>query len=53
MKLGPFESTTAHLRGLAPGREYQFQVCAKELLGLGQCSHWSSAVKVTLPRTRP
>ncbi|XP_059209731.1 interleukin-27 subunit beta [Centropristis striata] len=51
--LGPFESTFAELKGLSPGRSYLFQVCAKELLGLGECSDWSSPVKITVPKTKP
>lgn len=50
LQLGPFESTSVNLRELTPGRSYLFQVCAKELLGLGRCSNWSSAVNITLPR---
>ncbi|XP_041827051.1 interleukin-27 subunit beta [Melanotaenia boesemani] len=50
VKLGPFESTKIELKGLIPGREYLFQVCAKELLGLGQCSDWSSPLKFTIPQ---
>lgn len=52
LQLGPFESTNVTLKGLARGRTYLFQVCAKELLDLGECSDWSSAVKVTFPRTK-
>ncbi|XP_029316732.1 interleukin-27 subunit beta [Cottoperca gobio] len=52
VKLGPFESTMVELKGLTQGRMYQFQVCAKELLGLGECSNWSSPVKVTVPGTK-
>ncbi|XP_072222047.1 interleukin-27 subunit beta [Leuresthes tenuis] len=53
VNLGPFENTKFELRGLIPGRAYLFQVCAKELLGLGQCSDWSSPVKITMPKARP
>ncbi|KAM6912227.1 interleukin-27 subunit beta [Xenentodon cancila] len=53
VNLGPFESTQAHLKRLIPGRAYQFQVCANELLGLGHCSDWSAPVKVTIPKTKP
>ncbi|XP_058472133.1 interleukin-27 subunit beta [Solea solea] len=52
VNLGPFESTKVELKGLTPGRSYLFQVCAKELLGLGKCSHWSSPVNVTIPQTK-
>ncbi|XP_028995952.1 interleukin-27 subunit beta [Betta splendens] len=52
-KLGPFESTHMELKGLTPGRRYLFRVCAKELLDLGECSTWSSAVQVTIAKTRP
>ncbi|XP_041809753.1 interleukin-27 subunit beta [Chelmon rostratus] len=52
VSLGPFESTRIELRGLTPGRPYLFQVCAKELLGLGECSDWSSPVKITIPRVK-
>nr|XP_057946872.1 interleukin-27 subunit beta [Doryrhamphus excisus] len=48
--LGPLENTSVELKGLIPGRSYLFRVCAKELLGLGQCSRWSSPVTVTLPK---
>nr|XP_046269192.1 interleukin-27 subunit beta isoform X2 [Scatophagus argus] len=50
--LGPFESTKVELKGLTPGRPYLFQVCAKELLGLGECSDWSLPVKIIIPRSR-
>ncbi|XP_026195766.1 interleukin-27 subunit beta [Anabas testudineus] len=53
VNLGPFESTKVELKGLTPGRRYLFQVCAKELLGLGECSDWSSPVTITIPRIRP
>lgn len=53
VNLGPFESTKIPLKGLASGRTYQFQVCAKEILGLGHCSDWSSPFNVTISRTRP
>ncbi|XP_054894644.1 interleukin-27 subunit beta [Poeciliopsis prolifica] len=52
INLGPFENTKAELKGLIPGRTYQFQVCAKEILGLGQCSDWSSPIKITTPTTK-
>ncbi|KAM4624881.1 interleukin-27 subunit beta [Polymixia lowei] len=45
--LGPYESTRVDLKGLAPGRTYLVQVCAKELLGLGECSTWSTPVEAT------
>ncbi|CAL8284251.1 unnamed protein product [Lota lota] len=48
--LGPYESTTVTLAGLAPGRSYLFQVCAMELLGLGECSNWSLPVEVFTAR---
>ncbi|XP_060918886.1 interleukin-27 subunit beta [Labrus mixtus] len=48
VNLGPFESTKAELKGLTPGRPYFFQVCAKELLDLGECSDWSSPVNITI-----
>ncbi|XP_068456289.1 interleukin-27 subunit beta [Clinocottus analis] len=48
--LGPFENTRVELKGLAAGRTYLFQVCAKELLGLGRCSSWSSAVTHAVPK---
>ncbi|XP_028251634.1 interleukin-27 subunit beta [Parambassis ranga] len=52
VNLGPFENTSIELKGLSPGRTYLFQVCAKELLGLGECSDWSSPVTFTIPRTK-
>ncbi|XP_044023254.1 interleukin-27 subunit beta [Siniperca chuatsi] len=52
VNLGPFESTKVELKGLTPGRPYLFQVCAKELLGLGECSDWSLPVKITIPRVK-
>ncbi|XP_036928654.1 interleukin-27 subunit beta [Acanthopagrus latus] len=52
VNLGPFESTKVELKGLIPGRPYMFQVCAKELLGLGRCSDWSSPVNITIPRAK-
>uniref|UniRef100_A0A3P9JC72 Epstein-Barr virus induced 3 n=1 Tax=Oryzias latipes TaxID=8090 RepID=A0A3P9JC72_ORYLA len=52
VNLGPFENTKIELKGLIPGRAYQFQVCAKELLGLGHCSSWSSPVNVIIPRKK-
>lgn len=51
--LGSFENTKAELKWLIPGRTYQFQVCAKEMLGLGQCSDWSSPAQITIPATEP
>ncbi|XP_026176933.1 interleukin-27 subunit beta [Mastacembelus armatus] len=51
VSLGPLESTKVELKRLTPGREYLFQVSAKELLGLGESSNWSSPVKITIPRT--
>ncbi|XP_061160002.1 interleukin-27 subunit beta-like isoform X2 [Syngnathus typhle] len=45
----PLESTAMELKGLSPGREYVFQVCTMDLLGLGQWSLWSSPITVTLP----
>ncbi|XP_012709382.2 interleukin-27 subunit beta [Fundulus heteroclitus] len=53
LNLGPFENNKAELKGLISGRTYQIQVCAKEVLGLGQCSDWSSPVNVTIPTTKP
>ncbi|XP_017273911.1 interleukin-27 subunit beta [Kryptolebias marmoratus] len=53
VNLGPFENTKAELKGLISGRAYQFQVCAKEMLNLGQCSDWTPPVKVTIPKTKP
>lgn len=52
LQLGPFETTKVELKGLTAGRPYLFQVCAKELLGLGKCSEWSSAVRITIPRAK-
>lgn len=46
------ETTRIELKELSPGRTYTFQVCACELLGLGECSSWSSSVKITLPGTK-
>lgn len=43
---GPYEDTKVTMPGLAPGRTYVLQVCAMELLGLGECSDWSLPVKV-------
>uniref|UniRef100_A0A3P8V562 Epstein-Barr virus induced 3 n=1 Tax=Cynoglossus semilaevis TaxID=244447 RepID=A0A3P8V562_CYNSE len=51
VNLGPFESTSVELKGLSPGRQYQLQVCSRELMGLGSCSDWSSPVYITVPRT--
>ncbi|XP_029982976.1 interleukin-27 subunit beta [Sphaeramia orbicularis] len=48
VNLGPFEGTRIDLKGLTSGRMYRFQVCAKDLLGLGQCSDWSAPVNVTI-----
>ncbi|KAM3870964.1 interleukin-27 subunit beta [Diretmus argenteus] len=48
--LGPFESTRVDLKGMAPGKTYLVQVCAMELLGLGECSNWSSPVNTTMPK---
>ncbi|XP_056248728.1 interleukin-27 subunit beta isoform X1 [Seriola aureovittata] len=53
VNLGPVESTKVELKTLSPGNAYLFQVCAMELLGLGECSNWSSPVNVTIPRTQP
>ncbi|XP_004540350.1 interleukin-27 subunit beta [Maylandia zebra] len=52
VNLGPYENTTVELKALTPGRPYLFQVCARELLGLGKCSDWSMPVKITIPRKR-
>ncbi|XP_054652783.1 interleukin-27 subunit beta [Dunckerocampus dactyliophorus] len=52
VNLGPLENTSVELKGLIPGRTYLFRVCARELLGLGQCSRWSSPVTVTLPKKK-
>nr|XP_061823905.1 interleukin-27 subunit beta-like isoform X1 [Nerophis lumbriciformis] len=52
VELGPLENTSMELDRLTPGRTYRFQVCAKELLGLGQRSHWSSPVTITLPKKK-
>ncbi|XP_034531277.1 interleukin-27 subunit beta isoform X2 [Notolabrus celidotus] len=49
VNLGPFENTKIEMKGLTPGRTYRFQVCAKELLGLGECSNWSSPFNITVP----
>lgn len=53
VNLGPFESSKVELKGLSPGRTYLFRVCARELLGLGKFSSWSSPVNITIPRTKP
>ncbi|KAK5857643.1 hypothetical protein PBY51_010871 [Eleginops maclovinus] len=50
VNLGPYESTKVELKLRSPGRTYLFQVCAKELLGLGECSDWSAPVKITIPK---
>ncbi|XP_047466200.1 interleukin-27 subunit beta [Mugil cephalus] len=50
VNLGPFENTRMELRGLTLGRTYLFQVCAEELLGLGERSDWSLPVNFTVPR---
>ncbi|KAJ3613744.1 hypothetical protein NHX12_019990 [Muraenolepis orangiensis] len=52
VQLGPYESTRVALGGLVPGRAYLFQVCAMELLDLGQCSEWSPPVEMVLPSRR-
>ncbi|CAK6966984.1 interleukin-27 subunit beta [Scomber scombrus] len=44
--------TNYELNRLTPGCTYQFQVRAKELLGLGEYSAWSSPVNITLPKTK-
>lgn len=49
-QIGPFETTSVELRELRPGKPYLIQVCAKDLLGLGECSDWSEAVNVTIPK---
>lgn len=51
-QIGPFETTSAELRELRPGRPYLVQVCAQELLGLGECSEWSEALSVTVPKVK-
>ncbi|XP_068195103.1 interleukin-27 subunit beta isoform X2 [Antennarius striatus] len=50
--IGPLEMTSVELKGLTRGRPYLFQVCAKELLDLGECSDWSSAVEIIIPKTK-
>lgn len=52
LQLGHFESTEVELKRLTPGRRYLFQVCAKEVLGLGECSNWSLPVAITIPRIK-
>ncbi|CAL8274554.1 unnamed protein product [Merluccius merluccius] len=52
MHLGPYESTRVVLGALARGRTYLIQVCAMELLGLGECSDWSSPVETMLTARR-
>lgn len=52
VNIGPFETTSAELRELRTGRPYVVQVCAQELLGLGECSEWSEAVNVTIPKVK-
>ncbi|KAM6973035.1 interleukin-27 subunit beta [Aplochiton taeniatus] len=49
--VGPYESTCKRLR-LVPGRTYSIQVCAMELLDLGECSAWTTPVRTTMPRQR-
>ncbi|KAG7225897.1 hypothetical protein INR49_014325 [Caranx melampygus] len=46
VNLGPVETTKIELKELTPGQVYLFQVCAMELLGLGECSNWSSPLQV-------
>uniref|UniRef100_A0A665U9X2 Fibronectin type-III domain-containing protein n=1 Tax=Echeneis naucrates TaxID=173247 RepID=A0A665U9X2_ECHNA len=53
VNLGPLENTRVVLKQFIPGKTYLFQVCAMELLGLGKCSNWSSAVNVTVPVMKP
>ncbi|KAM9355342.1 interleukin-27 subunit beta [Pholidichthys leucotaenia] len=53
VSLGPSENTSVELKGLCPGRTYLFQVCAQDLLGLGECSDWSSPVNITMSKTKP
>lgn len=50
LQVGPFETTKVQLKRLSPGRSYQLQMCATELLGLGECSDWTAAVPVTIPK---
>lgn len=52
LQAGPFETTKVQLKRLTPGRSYQVQMCATELLGLGKCSDWTSAITVTIPREK-
>ncbi|XP_077476378.1 interleukin-27 subunit beta [Stigmatopora argus] len=52
VSMGPLESSSVELRGLRPGREYTFEVCAQDLLGLGQCSRWSRPVSAILPASK-
>ncbi|XP_057714734.1 interleukin-27 subunit beta [Corythoichthys intestinalis] len=52
VSLGPLERTSMEVMGLSPGRKYMFQVCAQDLLGLGQCSLWSWPVTITLPTNK-
>ncbi|XP_028293565.1 interleukin-27 subunit beta [Gouania willdenowi] len=51
VNLGPFENTSVELKALGLGRLYLFQVCAEDLLGLGQCSDWSSPAQLHTPHT--
>lgn len=50
VKRGPYERTWVDMSGMTPGRTYLFQVCAMELLDLGECSNWSSPVNITIPK---
>ncbi|KAM9842796.1 interleukin-27 subunit beta [Aulostomus maculatus] len=52
VNLGPFDTTKMEVKDLTPGRDYMFRVCAKDLLGLGECSSWSSPVNITIATAR-
>ncbi|XP_030629346.1 interleukin-27 subunit beta [Chanos chanos] len=47
--LGPFESKSMNISGLAAGRTYQIQISAKDFLDQGQSSSWSQPVNISLP----
>ncbi|KAM7376086.1 hypothetical protein PAMP_005833 [Pampus punctatissimus] len=44
-----YEDTKFELKGLISLKTYVFQVCAMELLGLGECSAYSSPIEITMP----
>ncbi|XP_006869098.1 PREDICTED: interleukin-27 subunit beta [Chrysochloris asiatica] len=51
-KVGPMEDTSFTLRPVRPEARYCVQVAAKDLLGYGELSDWSSPAMLPIPQAR-